>query len=254
MHAAMPEAAHDSNQVKISINGNTKTLQEAMGSGQLKNKLSSSNATTTKGHTTDTIYLSINGEEKTLKQALETSYGLCATTSSSYTQQIIFGHTASEIEIEINSQTITFQEAINQGEFCTYSWHTNSWGTCSKSCGSGTQTRTVYCQTQDGTQVNDNKCTGTKPATSRTCNTGACTKYFSSVCVNNRGIEYCSQSAANAFCKYKGYAKATGWSKTGGGVGTPCSACEIWWQSSKWVNGNCDGYGFWYCKGITCSK
>nr|XP_006823537.1 PREDICTED: cubilin-like [Saccoglossus kowalevskii] len=76
-------------------------------------------------------------------------------------------------------------------------WVTGSWLTCSVSCGSGTQSRTVSCQndagctatcgggtefysvtcldTQTGlTATSEALCTGTKPANSLTCNTDPC--------------------------------------------------------------------------------
>lgn len=59
----------------------------------------------------------------------------------------------------------------------SYSWSTGSWGTCSKTCGTGTQTRTVQCKRNDGQIVLDSLCTkyvGTKPATSQNCNTQSC--------------------------------------------------------------------------------
>ena len=61
----------------------------------------------------------------------------------------------------------------------SYRWNTGGWGNCSASCGGGTQTRTVTCVRNDNQTVSDALCTkfvGTKPATSQTCNTGACTE------------------------------------------------------------------------------
>jgi len=53
----------------------------------------------------------------------------------------------------------------------SYAWESASWGACSTSCGSGTQSRTVVCRrTADNTTVADSFCTGTKPATSQSCN------------------------------------------------------------------------------------
>ena len=51
---------------------------------------------------------------------------------------------------------------------CSYygTWKTGSWSSCSKTCGSGTQTRSVTCSAIE--------CTGTKPATSQACNTHRC--------------------------------------------------------------------------------
>tara|TARA_Y100001960_G_C14773763_1_gene881704 strand:- start:239 stop:1438 length:1200 start_codon:yes stop_codon:yes gene_type:complete len=54
-----------------------------------------------------------------------------------------------------------------QTEQCTANWTVGSWGSCSKTCGGGTQTRAVTCPT-------GYKCNGTKPATSKSCNTQAC--------------------------------------------------------------------------------
>lgn len=56
----------------------------------------------------------------------------------------------------------------------TYSWDTWTWWSCSVSCGWWTQTRSVTCRRNDGVTVADSFCTTTKPATSQTCNTGAC--------------------------------------------------------------------------------
>jgi len=57
---------------------------------------------------------------------------------------------------------------------CTFSWQSSSWGTCTKTCGGGTQTRTAWCQRSDGTKVADASCTGAPPATSQACNPQLC--------------------------------------------------------------------------------
>lgn len=56
----------------------------------------------------------------------------------------------------------------------TYTWNIGAWGVCSKSCGSGTQSRTVVCQTDTGTTVADGYCSNPKPGTSQACNTQSC--------------------------------------------------------------------------------
>ena len=68
-------------------------------------------------------------------------------------------------------------QTCNTNACATYSWQTGSWGTCSKTCGGGTQTRTVSCKRNDGVTVSSTYCSGTKPATSQTCNTQSCVSY-----------------------------------------------------------------------------
>jgi hypothetical protein len=57
----------------------------------------------------------------------------------------------------------------------TYAWHEGGYGQCSKACGGGTQTQVVDCRrTIDDVVVADNLCSGTKPASSKSCNVQAC--------------------------------------------------------------------------------
>lgn len=56
----------------------------------------------------------------------------------------------------------------------TYAWTQSGFGTCSATCGGGTQTQTVGCQASNGTTVSNSFCTGTPPASSQSCNTQAC--------------------------------------------------------------------------------
>ena len=62
----------------------------------------------------------------------------------------------------------------------TYDYYVGSWGSCSATCGGGTQTRTVQCQsgTSSSTAAADGACAGkTKPSTSQSCNTQECYTY-----------------------------------------------------------------------------
>ena len=52
-------------------------------------------------------------------------------------------------------------------------WVAGDWGACSRTCGTGTQTRTVECKSGQGT-ISDSRCTDTKPSESQSCNTGTC--------------------------------------------------------------------------------
>ena len=58
-----------------------------------------------------------------------------------------------------------------------YQWETGDWSTCStaNSCGTGTQTRDVYCEhIFNGVIVDDSFCTGTKPNESQSCTVRPC--------------------------------------------------------------------------------
>ena len=61
----------------------------------------------------------------------------------------------------------------------SYSWQVSSWGSCSSSCGTGAQSRSVYCQASDGSVASDAFCAsaGVKPTGSQTCSFGACATY-----------------------------------------------------------------------------
>lgn len=60
-------------------------------------------------------------------------------------------------------------QSCNTHSCYTYSWYSGGYGSCPTSCGVGSQTRTVYCRRNDGVQVSDSYCTGSKPATSKQC-------------------------------------------------------------------------------------
>lgn len=64
-------------------------------------------------------------------------------------------------------------------ETTTYSWATGSWGSCSASCGGGTQTRAVTCENDiDSSTVADSNCDGgSEPSGSQSCNTHSCCTY-----------------------------------------------------------------------------
>ncbi|XRB25155.1 hypothetical protein RI054_42g150130 [Pseudoscourfieldia marina] len=83
----------------------------------------------------------------------------------------------------------------------TYSYTTGSWSSCSASCGGGTQTRSVTCKRSDGQSVSDSYCSGSKPSTSQSCNTGACN--CAPGCPSSYpGDGECDSACNNAACNY----------------------------------------------------
>ncbi len=56
-----------------------------------------------------------------------------------------------------------------KGNCVSYGWATGPWGSCSASCGSGTQSRPVSCQANDGSVKSDYFCSGPKPPASQSC-------------------------------------------------------------------------------------
>lgn len=72
----------------------------------------------------------------------------------------------------------------------TYTWYTGDWGTCSKSCGGGIQTRAVACLRNNGDFVAENFCNSTpRPQDTKTCNSQACGPSCSNMKTINTNVE-----------------------------------------------------------------
>jgi len=112
---------HKAADFQMEVSGNPMTLQEAIDSGYMEGIASSyaSSALTLMGeHSASQVWVNVNGVEESLLTALYSANGLCATEAySTYESPEIPnpGHVAADIGL--NSEK-TFQEAINDGDFC----------------------------------------------------------------------------------------------------------------------------------------
>lgn len=160
--SALSEFAHNENQVSIKVNGKLMDLQKAINEDYLVDYRNFPEQDYVpvifEGHSADEIIVEVNGEIKTLQDAISNNLsnkGLCSKINHSYTKNSLpegytIGHYATTILL--NSEK-TLQDAINEGNFCdqyNYSWKVGDWDVCSSSCGTGTQTRDVWCERNDG--------------------------------------------------------------------------------------------------------
>lgn len=82
-----------------------------------------------------------------------------------------------------------------------YSWAPSAWGSCSASCGGGSQTRTIICRNNRGGAVPNGFCrqyAGNPPVSSQTCNTHGCTE-----CRYHRGDGYFAQTTNHGDWHYR---------------------------------------------------
>eukprot|EP00958_Prasinococcus_capsulatus_P023825 scaffold3619_cov328-Prasinococcus_capsulatus_cf.AAC.12 len=109
----------------------------------------------------------------------EGSWGTCSETcgggNQSRTVQCMSSLGVAVSDSECGETKPASSQSCNTQACVPYSWTEGSWGTCSETCGGGTQIRLVQCASSgDGVAVVDSACTGPKPAESRTCNVQAC--------------------------------------------------------------------------------
>jgi len=102
--------------------------------------------------------------------AFESAEEFCEASSEVYVQETIQKENLADLQSEL---AILLEDIralqTDIAPTVTATWETGTWGTCSATCGGGTQTRTVECST--GTAAD---CTETEPASSQDCNPSAC--------------------------------------------------------------------------------
>ena len=191
---------HDSDNILITVDGFSMTLQEAINNNVFISGATQSSTTEipNPGHSANKVWVSVNGVETTLQDAIST-IGLCGNSSNPYIDSTSLGQFANEIEI---SPGTSLQDAINSGEFCCAP-NTGS------SCGGS------IC-VNPGTVMCDGTCVGTSPKNNRgtdcegvykACDgNGKCLGWSGYGCGNcpNGVYAYSPYAATMYFCKWQG--------------------------------------------------
>jgi hypothetical protein len=186
---AISNPGHSADEILITINDITMTLQEAIDNEFLKDWATQPTQDIytkimLKGHDANKITISIDGEKSLQEVVNDSQISFCQDVNSwGLMRRLIsnIGHFSDKVEVQFKGQPTTLQAMIDNSEFCSYSWEElGDWGTCSRTCGIGTQTETVRCKRSDGkiNGVTDIQCTndgqGTKPSDNQLCNTQPC--------------------------------------------------------------------------------
>ncbi|XP_072165296.1 A disintegrin and metalloproteinase with thrombospondin motifs 3-like [Diadema setosum] len=96
-------------------------------------------------------------------------------------------------------------EACNRGP-CPADWVTGTWSECSATCGTGTKTRSVTCETADGGGVPGSfHCFAERPPSSKSCEMdpcapGECQPLDSVICKRNKYRIYCKMPRYEEIC------------------------------------------------------
>jgi hypothetical protein len=204
---------HNSTNISIGIDGINKTINEITASNFVfPSHIYASGVLLNPGHNINQIWVSVKDGEMTLYQALSSSNKLCpaiplkTTYTSSPSDKSKPFHYANEIQL-LSGKNL--QEAIDAGDFC-YIWYSN---TCS-----------TYCSNK-GTQVSDNYCYGTKPATLPSAGTGCSACPCGTVSVKFETYGYF------IFCKLNG--------KQGRWYNSPTNSWSDWSYTESCVYGSC---------------
>lgn len=128
-----------------------------------------------------------------------TDWSACSKTCGGGTQtRIVYcadetGAVSTDSSLCTGTKPESAQVCNTQNCASTYSWVTGSWSSCSKTCGGGTQSRSVACQRDDGQFVSNSFCGGIQPLDTQACNTQACTSQCTDLKYINASVEASSR-------------------------------------------------------------
>ncbi len=177
------------------------------------------------------------------------------------------------VETQINNMKLGLNNLDFGYNAKVSTWQATSWGSCSASCGGGTQNRNVYCPS-------GKVCVGNKPSRSQSCNTQACPV---PVCLKTEWVTWGQRGHYKLQCVQWGETvnsiprsawTVSAWSSctTGACTGTQtrrvtCSAkyCDLnkpittqtcynsSYRERRWSNGGRDESGSWETRTVHCS-
>ncbi len=175
---AIDSPGHSADQILITVNGYTMTLQEALDN----NFLAEGGAVPTHDYTTNLnpghlgseIMVVVEEGQMSIQDVIDNDLSFDANEGSFFSNLISFGHGGDKIEVtDINGQKRNFQNLINSGELAySYSWKYTEWTDCSNNCGTGDRARNVWCERNDGLKITEGEeefCKDARPDESESC-------------------------------------------------------------------------------------
>src|SRR3989344_2637920 len=122
----LPDPGHSADQIWVAVNGQEKTLQQAIDNGNLKQPITIKSALPYKQkpvnifHGGDEVIISVNGLEKTLQEAIDDGDFIKEIITKStlpYRKIIKFSGWANNVLVAVNGQEKTLQQAIDDNLF-----------------------------------------------------------------------------------------------------------------------------------------
>ena len=103
----------------------------------------------------------------------------CNTGTYEFYEKYTYADVCQQISANINSANCFGKPTTGNLNYATapavaYTWTQSGFGACSATCGGGTQTQTIGCESSTGNSVSISLCSGSAPASIQSCNTAAC--------------------------------------------------------------------------------